>query len=308
MEIKKISIVGLGAMGTMYADLITKNMGKEAVRIVADSKRIARYAEEGIYCNGNKCDFIYIDEAVSDDPADLLLFSVKYGGLENAIKSVKKQVGEHTIILSVLNGVTSEKVLAEAFGKEKVLLCTAQGMDALKEKNTVYYQKMGNIVFGEEDGHISENVKAVSRLFDSMGLPYEIADDMPKRLWAKLMLNTGINQSVTVFETDFGGVQILGKPRDVMIDAMREVVTVANAEGIALNENDVQSWLTLVASLNPKGKPSMRQDAEAHRYSEVDLFAGTIIKFGQKHGIHTPVNQFLYSKIKEMESNYQEGK
>ena len=48
----------------------------------------------------------------------------------------------------------------------------------------------------------------------------------------------------------------------------------------------------------------MAQDVEAKRFSEVELFAGTVLSLGKKYGVATPVNQFLYNKIKAMESNY----
>ena len=60
----------------------------------------------------------------------------------------------------------------------------------------------------------------------------------------------------------------------------------------------------MVDSLTPTGKPSMRQDGEAHRKSEVELFAGTINRLGEKHGVPTPVNQWLYKTVQEMEAAY----
>jgi 2-dehydropantoate 2-reductase len=48
----------------------------------------------------------------------------------------------------------------------------------------------------------------------------------------------------------------------------------------------------------------MRQDVEARRASEVDLFAGTVVALGQKYGVETPVNTWLYHKIKNMEKEY----
>ena len=52
------------------------------------------------------------------------------------------------------------------------------------------------------------------------------------------------------------------------------------------------------------GKPSMRQDGEAHRKSEVELFAGTIIRRAEKFGLDVPVNRWLYDTVKQMEAGY----
>ena len=63
MKIQTIDIVGLGALGVMYADFFTKKLGKEQVRVLADGERIERYQKSGITFNGERCDFNYADAA-----------------------------------------------------------------------------------------------------------------------------------------------------------------------------------------------------------------------------------------------------
>lgn len=78
---------------------------------------------------------------------------------------------------------------------------------------------------------------------------------------------------------------------------MEEVILIAQKEGISLSQADIDYWLKVIDGLNPAGKPSMRQDVEAGRKTEVDLFSGTILKLGAIHGIETPINRILYDKI-----------
>ena len=301
MKIQSAALVGLGALGTMYAAQIFDAMGKEAVNIIADAKRAERYREQGIYHNDKKYDFNYMEKAVK---ADLLIVAVKYQALDNIIEEIKPFVGENTIILSVLNGITSEKKLAVAFGKDKVLLCTAQGMDAAKENNKSYARQMGYLCYGSHTGEVDEKVKAVADFFDRAELKYEIAEDMPRRLWSKLMLNTGVNQACMVFETNYGGLQQAGEARDVMFAAMLEVIAVAQKSGIQLDMQDFKMWSKIIEGLTPEGIPSMRQDALARRPSEVELFSGTIKRLGKKLNVSTPANDLLYRCIKLMEASY----
>ena len=107
-----------------------------------------------------------------------------------------------------------------------------------------------------------------------------------------------------VFECGYGGLQPGGRGRETMLGAMREVAAVGKAEGIPLSEKDVQSWVHIIDGFPADGEPSMRQDGKAHRRSEVELFSGTIRKLGAKHGIPTPVNDWLYQRIHEMEATY----
>lgn len=305
MEIKTVSIIGLGALGILFGNHLSKRMPKENLRIIADRDRINKYESNNVYCNGELCKFNYMTPEQLCKPADLIIFAVKYDGLEDAIKAVKNQVGEKTIILSALNGITSEAVIGEAYGMDKILYCVAQGMDAVKVGNKLTYEHMGMLCFGEgEPGIISPKVKKVAEFFEKMEVPYEAVTDMNKRLWGKFMLNVGVNQTVAVYESNYGEIQKEGQARDTMISAMREVMALSEKTGINLTESDLNYWLKILSTLSPEGKPSMRQDLEARRYSEVELFSGTVIKIGEKYGIQTPVNQYLYDKIKSIESQY----
>lgn len=305
MEIRTVSIIGLGALGTLFANHLSKRMSKTDLRIIADKDRIKKYKINHIYCNGDPCEFNYMMPKELCKPADLIIFTVKYDGLNDAIQAIRNQVGEQTIILSALNGITSEAVIGETYGMDKILHCVAQGMDAVKIGNKLTYEHMGMLCFGEvESGIISSKVKKVTEFFEKMKFPYEAVNDMNKRIWGKFMLNVGVNQTVAVYKSNYGEIQKEGQSRNIMISAMREVMLLSEIEGINLNEDDLNYWLKILGTLSPAGKPSMRQDLEAKRYSEVELFSGTVIKMGEKYCIPTPINQQLYDKIKFVESQY----
>lgn len=305
MEIKTVSFIGLGALGVLFGHQMSKNMPKEDLRCVADQKRIEKYKREKVYCNGEPCDFHYVTPDEKQEPADLVIFSVKYDGLQDAIQAVKNHVGPNTIIISALNGIKSEEVIGQIYGMDKVLYCVAQGMDAVKVGNQLTYDHMGMLCIGErEPGNVTDRVQAVCEFFKRVKVPYEAVPNMYKHLWGKFMLNVGVNQTVAVYGNDYSSVLKEGKYRDIMIAAMREVMTISKKEGVSLTDEDLSYWLSVVGKLSHQGKPSMRQDVEAKRYSELDLFAGTVIELGKKHDIPTPVNQDLYNKMKEIESTY----
>lgn len=298
MSIENIDIVGLGALGVMYADFFTKKLGKEYVRVLADRARIERYQKDNITFNGKICDFQYADAAKEDRPAQLLLFAVKYGALEEAMEEAAHLVGEDTIILSVLNGIRSEEDLGKRFGKEKVIHCIAQKMDAMKEGSTAACKNKGELALGVLNGGSEEKLEAVKAFFDRTGFAYSCPKDMRHAMWSKLLCNVGVNQTVSLCAGTYRSVQQEGKEREMMKAAMRETILVANAEGVDLSEKDLQDWVAIIDNLNPDGEPSMRQDSKAGRKTEVVLFAGTICELGKKHHIATPVNDMFLEKIK----------
>lgn len=305
MEIKTVSIIGLGALGVLYGHMLSKKLPEKHLRIVADKERIRRYERDGIFCNGERCRFNYVAPDEKGTPADLLLFSVKFNDLDDAIKAATNQVGPNTIILSLLNGISSEELIGRAYGPEKVLLCVAQGMDAVKTGNKLTYQNTGLLSFGDKaSGVVSDKVKAVKQFFLEAGVPHEAVTEMRKRQWSKFMLNVGANQVSAVCLCDYAGIQKNGPFRNMMIAAMKEVLILSEMENVSLKQDDIDYWLKIIDSLNPRGKTSMQQDVEAKRYSEIEMLGGTVLALGRKYRLNFPVNQMLYDKIKLIERTY----
>ncbi|NLP48212.1 MAG: ketopantoate reductase family protein [Clostridiales bacterium] len=304
-EIKTVAIIGLGALGILIGNKLSKSMLKENLRIVADPKRIERYKSEGIYDMGELCDFNYVSSDEKSDPADLVIFAVKFNALPNALEAVKNQVGEDTLFLSVLNGISSEELISRAYGAERVIYAVAQGMDAVKEGNKLTYLNRGTVFFGDDRaGEKKESVDRVEHFFKRVSLPHEKVDDIKRRIWNKFMLNVGINQVLAVFGDTYIDAQSPGETQDVMLAAMREVIPLAHKEGVDLSEADIPYWIGIINTLNPQGKPSMRQDVEAKRPSELEMLGGTVLRLAQKHAIETPVNKMLYERLKEIEAAY----
>ena len=124
------------------------------------------------------------------------------------------------------------------------------------------------------------------------------------RLWSKFMLNVGVNQTCMVYSTTYSGALAQGEANRTMLAAMREVIAVAQAEGIALTEQDINQYIAILGTLSPDGIPSMGQDRINRRPSEVEMFAGTVIRLAKKHGLLVPTNEFLYRRVREIEQEY----
>jgi len=306
MDIKRISIIGMGALGVLYGEFFTRKLGKQYVEFVADDKRIERYRREGVLCNGIPCDFNIVSEDEKGKPADLLIFAVKATALDSAIKTARNKVSEDTIILSVLNGISSEEIIGQTYGMDKMLYCVAQGMDAVKIGNELTYTQFGQLCIGimDQDEDKKEKLQAVVDLFDKTGFPYTLESDIKHRLWSKFMVNVGVNQVVMIYEGTYATVQQPGEARELMKAAMREVMMLAEKENVKITEKDMDEYLNLIDNMNPNGMPSMRQDGLAHRKSEVELFSGTVLALAKKHGISAPVNQKIYETVRLMESKY----
>ena len=309
-EIKSTAIIGMGALGMLYADKILAACEADhsyAVTFAAESDRVARYKTMAFTVNGQPRQFPVTD-CTACEPADLVIVAVKYNALSSALDTMARCIGPDTTIISVMNGITSEEIIGERYGSDKVIPCIAQGMDAVKFGGDLTYSKPGELRIGIKKAYAGttsqSRLAALTRFLDHCGIAYTVEDDILYRLWGKFMLNVGINQTCMAFETNYGGALAPGKTFDTMVGAMREVIALANAEGILLTEADLDSYVELIRTLSPEGMPSMRQDAISHRLSEVEMFAGTVRSLAAKHSLPVPVNDWLYKKIKELEAAY----
>lgn len=300
-----VALIGLGALGILYAAQLAKKPELCTLTCLADKERQKRYQQNGVFANGQRLNLSY---AAPDDPAkkkaDLVLVSVKGPTLKSAIADMAGHVGKDTIILSLLNGISSEELLEEAYPKAKVLRCVAQAMDAVRTEQNLTYHTPGVLIIGrpQKRPDLEEPLNKVLSFLAAAGINAERDCDIEHRLYAKWMLNVGVNQTITVFKGTYGTLQKEGKPRETCLAAMREAMMVANAEGIALGEADYNAYVQLMDNLNAGSMPSMRQDALAGRRTEVELFAGTLLAKAQKHGLKAPVNQWLYDEIARLEA------
>ena len=118
-KIKKVMIVGLGALGTLYADAFQKTEDTELF-VLVDEERKKRYEGEDKILNGEKVTFNYVTPADEIGPMDLILVCTKSNGMRQAIGMIEGFVGDETIIASLMNGVSFEELATEKYGAEHV--------------------------------------------------------------------------------------------------------------------------------------------------------------------------------------------
>jgi 2-dehydropantoate 2-reductase len=290
-----IAIQGLGAMGSLYVAAFT-DAGFN-VSVIADGPRANRIEDEGFTLNGKHYPVKVARPSSEQTPVDLIIVGLKQHHLAGAIEDLAPFVGDQTQILSLINGLDSEPMLIERFGEEHVLYCSTIKMTPVRDGNVVQSDDMGFLVFGESHNEDppSERVQRVQTMCDAAGIQYKTAPDMLREVWWKFMVNVGVNQVSGVLRTPYGRMKQDPDVLVLMVGLMREVLALAAAEGINLNEQDIDDFKRIFQTLTDDGKTSMLQDVEAGRPNEVDIFAGKVVELGQKHGIPTPLNQsFLH--------------
>ena len=302
MQIKNVAMIGAGAIGGVYAYSLHKLLG-DNFAFIANGKRKERLEKEGLYLNGEH----FNPKVVSSDEGttfDLIIVSVKNYQLQSAIEDMRNLVGENTIILTLLNGISARDVLQEEFKDNNVLYGLAIKIDAVKVGNKITQNSKAIIQFGDKyNKTMSEEVLAVKNLLNDAKINNQVFEDMIKTVWTKWMLNIGLNQVSAISGATYGVIKNTPELLSLVNKAMTEVMEVSKACNINLDEN----WASVqdvIDSLDGDGKTSLLQDVENKRKTEVEYFSGTLIKIAKEHNVEVPVNEVLYNFIKAKERNY----
>lgn len=289
---KKIIICGLGAVGLTYA---AKFKGKCDLRILVDSDRLERYSNNKPVFNGKTMDFEYILPEKKDFTADLIIIATKAQGFLSAVKNIKNFVGNNTIIISLLNGVSSEEIIASEYPQASVLHSYFIGHSAVRIGNSVTQDGVGEIVI--------EKNPIIIDLFERYEINYSCPNDILYSMWLKYTMNIFSNQTSAILNMTFGELKrneaFIGFAKKIIA----EVCLIAEKRGVNNLDNLERDALNALSKMCDDGKTSMHQDILAGRKTEVDIFAGEIIRLGKKYNIETPYNQVLYDLIKIKEED-----
>ena len=299
--IKTAALCGLGGIGGYISSFLGPYLG-DNFRVVAGGARYDKIKTNGLTVNGKKISFNVVSPDEQTGPADLVIVITKFTALRDGLEAVKNQVGPDTIIMCPLNGVDAEDVAAEYYNKENIIPSFAR-VSVMHQGSIISFRpEQGFIRFGWKD---DEKSLAVDELCTAAGLPHSIPRDITQAMWHKFISNVSENQVCAACGFNFGELTLIPEADRLRVMVCEEAIKLAHAKGIDLDieifkEKQRQSLL-----LAPPGnKPSTLQDIEAGRKTEVEMFAGSVIRMGKEYGIETPLNEFLYNAIIAQEKKH----
>ena len=300
-EIKTVFICGMGAIGSVYANAIS-DFNNDILSVLVDKFRLKKYQDTPPVFNGKTLNLNYITPDNTSLKADLILIATKNNTIGEVLKNIENFVKQDTIILSLLNGLQSEDILAEKFGFDKILYSYYIGHTSTRNGREVTHDGIYKTVFGEKDNtNYSKNVIKLKNFFDKVGIPYEIPTDMEYSRWWKFLVNVGYNQASSVLNSSYKYFQNCPKVNAFAVKLMEEAVSIAIAQGVKNTHLLIPEVLKVISTMLPETKTSMLQDIDACRPTEIDAFAGYIVTLGEKHNIKTPYNRIVYDIIKALE-------
>lgn len=232
---------------------------------------------------------------------DFLVVCLKYGALPGAMDSIRKAVGEHTVVMSLMNGVDSEERIAAEVGDAHVIRSLIK-VTSHKEADGFHFDPDATlgIIFGEQEAPFqSERVQAIVELFEGSGIHYRVTEHIREEMWAKFRLNVCNNLPQAILGAGVGCYRDSVHMQAISDGLRRELEAVAAAKGIDLRIADAAAGRG--SAVPPTARYSTLQDLDAGRHTEIDMFSGALMRMGAELGIPTPYNEYTYHMIKALE-------
>lgn len=301
----KIVIYGAGGVGAFFGGLLAR--GGQDVHFVARGAQL-----EALRTHGLRIDSLLLGQveispvqahahASSIGRAGLVLVCVKAHQTLGILDDLASVVDDHTVIVTLQNGVESDEVIAARFGRARVVPAVVYVGATLDAPGIVTHVAAGTIVIGAPHGVDASRLPEVRDALAQSGQPVRISDDIQRERWAKLIWNASFNTVSAVAMREPRDLLAVPEARTLVSGIMREVVAVAQAHGIALRESDLDrqiGWTERATAV----RTSMMVDRERGRAMETDALIGVIVRLGRAHAVPTPFSEALYALLMAIEA------
>jgi 2-dehydropantoate 2-reductase len=305
----KIAIMGSGGTGGYYGAHLAA--AGHDVTFIARGTHLQAMLTDGLRLSGPRGDIFVNPAQATANPGtvghvDVVLFCVKLYDTETAAELIRPLIGPESMIISVQNGVDGAERIDRVLGGQRALGGSAYVSAKIMEPGVIgYTSDWSKLVFGENDGKISQRVQRFADACRDAGFEAEISSDIDKTLWSKFVLLATNAAMTTLTRQPLGVVYGDADLCRVAEAAMREVRAVATARGVALDSDIVEQMVARSKTLPPDMTTSMHHDLSAGKPLEIESFSGLVAQLGDQLGVATPVHRTAYACLKPYRNGQQ---
>ena len=301
----KVAVVGAGGTGAYYGGALAK--AGHDVTFIARGSHLDAMNKSGLQLNTVLLGDFHLDSPATDDmssigPVDLVMFAVKSWGTETAIADMAGLVGNNTLIISTQNGIDSERLLSDAFGKEHVLGCTATVSSMITSPGVVTQAGgPGSLVVGALTEGQSARVNDLATQCVAAGIAAETHENIELAIWEKFTFICALSGMTALTRKPIGEIFAQESTTQMYLQVLSEVAEVGRATGIPLPQSIAADLLATTQAREPFIIGSMGHDLIANNPIEISLLNARVVELGTKHNIKTPANFAIEAALRPHE-------
>jgi 2-dehydropantoate 2-reductase len=305
----RIAIIGVGAMGSVYAALLADKGRHEVIAIDTWDAHVDAINTKGLRVEGASGDRTVRMQAVKNASsirdADVVIIATKDDGVAAAARTALAIAKPDAPILTIQNGLGSADKVAEIVGPKRIMMGVVGGFGAsMKGPGHAHHNGMELVRLGEMTGGLTPRLHKMKETWESGGFTVKAYDDIHQMVWEKLICNCTFSGPCAITGLRVGEVMANPSAWSIAAACASEAFHVANAKGIKLGFDDPVRYVRDFGSRIPNARPSMLLDHLAGKPAEIDNINGAIAREGSKVGVATPVNSMLVALLKAKESGF----
>ena len=303
----RIAIFGTGGVGGYFGGRLAQ-AGEAEVIFIARGAHLRALHERGLRVKSLKGDFTVQPVQATDEPArvgpvNVVLVGVKAWQVTEAANALRPIVGPNTVVVPLQNGVEAPSQLGGVLGDQHVMGGFCRIVSYISEPGQIH-QAGGDpyIAFGELDNRRSERAEKLLAIFSqTSGVTAEIPPNIQAAMWRKFLLISSWSGLGALTHVPVGIWRSIPETRQMWQQAMHEVLSVARAQEIELDEVVIQKSTEYVDGLPPQATASMQRDILEGRPSELNTLSGGVLRLGREVAVHTPIHEFIYNALLPLE-------
>ena len=301
----RVCIVGCGAVGSLFAANLAQLDDVEVWAYDLAQDHVDAINRDGLRLSGAGDVVGRLRATAEPDElpeCDFGIVATKAMHTSSAIAATARAFAGGCVA-SVQNGVGNEEAIAEHV--ERVVRGTTFPAGKVLEPGHVQWDVKGDTTFGPFEPRPAPTAE-IERLADACtraGMPTEVVADARGPQWRKVIFNAATNPVGALTGLTHGRVCERPDLRRLVTGLVDEGKAVAAAQGIELDA-DPEDLIDHAArpEVAYDHKASMLQDVEARRPTEIDYLNGGIVRFGDEHGVATPLNRAIWALVKGLEA------
>ncbi|TAL86934.1 MAG: 2-dehydropantoate 2-reductase [Rhodanobacter sp.] len=232
-----------------------------------------------------------LTEAVADEPFDVVLLSCKAYDLESSIAAIAPAVGEHTLVLPILNGLRHYEVLDQHFGASRVLggLCFISAAKNA-EGEVLHMGKPASVTFGEREGEPQRmRCQAIAAAFAEAGVDHKHSAHIVQDIWIKYSFLTALAAATCLMRASVGAIAATDEGVDFVRHLYAECVSVAGEAEWPIPLQAREAALAMLTQPGSTVTASMLRDLESGQRIEGEHIVGDMLRRARAAGLDTPL-------------------